>query len=107
MASNEIAIQSTIIDYLYLKKHFFVRLNNIPPVQTVHGKMVFRRLPKGSVKGLPDIMVITDGGFVVFLEVKDKSKQSPDQVIFQQRCKEKGCEYHIVRSLEDIKNIGL
>jgi hypothetical protein len=107
MASNEIAIQSGIIDYLYLKKHFFVRLNNIPPVQTVNGKMVFRRLPKGSVKGLPDILVLTDGGYAVFLEVKDKSKQSPDQIEFQRNCKEKGCEYHIVRSIDDVKNIGL
>jgi len=107
MASNESEIQSAIIDYLFLKKHFFVRLNNIPPVQYVAGKMVFRRMPKGSMKGLPDIMVITEGGFVVFLEVKDKSKQSEDQKIFQSRCKEKGCEYHIVRSIENVKEIGL
>lgn len=105
--SNETQIQSTIIDYLYLKKHFFVRLNNIPPVQHVNGKMVFRKMPKGSVKGLPDIMLITDGGYVVFLEVKDKSKQSPDQKEFERRCKEKGSEYYIVKSLEDVKNIGL
>ena len=107
MASNEIAIQSAIIDYLYLKKHFFVRLNNIPPVSKIGGKMVFRKMPKGSMKGLPDIMVITDGGFVVFLEVKDKSKQSDDQRFFEERCKEKGAEYHIVRSIDDCKELGL
>jgi hypothetical protein len=107
MASNEIAVQSTIIDYLYLKKHFFVRLNNFPPSMMRNGQRVFRTMPKGSMKGLPDIMVITDGGFVVFIEVKDKGKQSEDQKLFEARCKEKGCEYHVVRSLEDLKNIGL
>lgn len=107
MKSSETEIQSAIIDYLFLKKHFFVRLNNIPPVQYIGGKMVFRKMPKGSMKGLPDIMVITDGGYTVWLEVKDKSKQSDDQKEFERRCKEKGCEYYIVRSIEDVKNVGL
>lgn len=105
--SDEISIQSAIIDYLYLRKHFFVRLNNIPPVTKKGGKMIFRKMPKGSMNGLPDIMVITDGGFVVFLEVKDKGKLSPDQVKFQALCKEKGAEYHVVRSVTDVKEIGL
>ena len=69
--------------------------------------MVFRRMPKGSMKGLPDIMVLTDGGYAVFLEVKDKSKQSEDQKIFEQKCKDIGCEYHIVKSIEDVTEIGL
>lgn len=69
--------------------------------------MVFRRMPKGAVKGLPDIMVITDTG-VVFIEVKaPKGKQSPDQLEFQRKCKEKGVEYYVVKSIEDIKSIGL
>ncbi len=107
MASNESAVQSSIIDYLAIKKHFFIRLNNIPPVQTVNGKMVFRRMPKGSMLGLPDIQVLTDGGFTVFLEVKDKGKQSPEQIEFERRCKDIGCEYHVVRSIEDCVEIGL
>ncbi len=104
MASNEIAIQSAIIDYLYLKKYFFVRLNNIPAVQTVNGKMVFRRLPKGSMKGLPDLMVLKKGK-VIFLEVKDKSKQSPDQIIFESHCKSEGIDYFIVKSIDDVTKI--
>ncbi len=103
--SEETKIQSAIIDYLFLKKHFFVRLNNIPPFDPV--KRAFRKMPKGSVKGLPDIMVITDGGYIVFLEIKDKSKQSPDQKEFQRRCTEKGAEYWIIKSIDDVKNIGL
>jgi hypothetical protein len=105
--SDEISIQSAIIDYLYRKKHFFVRLNNIPPVSKVGGKMVFRRMPKGSMNGLPDIMVITEGGFIVFLEVKDKGKLSEEQIKFQALCKEKGAEYHVVRKIQDVIDIGL
>lgn len=104
MASNEIAIQSGIIDYLTLKRYFFVRLNNIPPVQTVNGKMVFRRLPKGSVKGLPDLMVMKKGK-VIFLEVKDKSKQSPDQILFEAHCKSEQIDYFIVRSIDDVVKV--
>lgn len=106
-ASNEIAIQSAVIDYLSLKKHFFVRLNNIPPTQMVNGNRVFRKMPKGSVKGLPDILVLTDGGFAVFLEIKDKGKQSDDQKIFENNCIEKGCEYHLIRDVSELKEIGL
>jgi hypothetical protein len=105
---SEIQIQSAILDYLILKKRFVVRLNNIPPVQNVGGKMVFRRMPKGSVLGLPDIMVLTDGGYAVFLEIKaPKGKQSENQKQFQRRCEEVGCEYYVIRSLEEVIEIGL
>lgn len=106
--AKEIEIQSTIIDYLFLKKHFFIRLNNIPPVQRgADGSMRFRRMPKGSMLGLPDIMIIGDGGFTTFLEVKDpKGKLSENQVEFKRRCDEKGAEYRIVKSLDDVIELG-
>jgi hypothetical protein len=106
---SESQIQSTILDYLIRKKHFVIRLNNIPPTQMVNGSRVFRRLPKGSVKGLPDILVIWNNS-PVWLEVKaSKGMQSQDQRDFQKRCEEHvpAQEYHVVRRLEDIINIGL
>jgi hypothetical protein len=104
---KESDIQSTIIDYLFLRKHFFVRLNNIPPVQTVNGRMVFRRMPKGSMLGLPDIMVLWKG-FPVFLEVKaEKGRLSEHQIEFKRRCGEQGIEYWVVRKIEDLQEIGL
>jgi len=107
--STETEIQSAIIDYLFLKKHFFVRLNNIPPVQrSSDGSMRFRKMPKGSMLGLPDIMVITEGGFICFLECKQKKGvQSKEQKEFELRCKEKGAEYRVVRSIDDVQIIGL
>lgn len=103
--SDENAIQNTICEYLALKKHFFWRQNTTPVYDPK--RKVFRSMPKYSMKGVADIIVITDGGFAVFLEVKDKAKQSPEQKEFERRCKEKGCEYYVVKSLEQVKDIGL
>lgn len=105
----ESQIQSSIIDYLQRKKRFVIRLNNVPPTQMVNGQRVFRRLPKGCIKGLPDLVVLTDGGYGVWLEVKaPKGKQSPDQKAFQERVEnEVRGEYYVVRSIDDVINIGL
>lgn len=105
---SETEIQSAIIDYLHLRKKFVIRLNNIPPTQLVNGQRVFRRMPKGSVKGLPDLVVLVEGGFGVWLEVKaPKGKQSPDQKEFEKRIKSLGGEYYIIRDVSDLKEIGL
>jgi len=65
-------------------------------------------MPKYALRGIPDVIVITDGGYVVFLEIKrPKAKQSPDQLIFEKRCIEKGAEYHVITSVEQLKPLGL
>lgn len=103
---SESDIQRTICDYLDRKKHFFWRANNTPIYDPTRKQ--FRAMPKYAIRGLPDITIITDGGFAVFLEVKKpKGTQSEHQKEFQRRCKEKGCEYHVVKSLEDVIELGL
>lgn len=104
MKSNETKIQSAIIDYLTLKKHFFTRINNIPVYD--QRRKVYRAMPKGCMKGVPDILVMWRG-FPVWLEVKDKGRQSKEQKEFQARCEEQGIEYWVVKSIDDVKNIGL
>lgn len=95
-------MQKAIIDYLTRRKHFFWR-NNTGAFKTEHGSFV-----RFGAKGSPDIFVLTDGGFLVSLEVKDKKgRQSPDQKDWQQRCEAKGAEYHVVRSIDDLIEIGL
>ena len=103
---SESDILRAICDYLEIKHYFFWRANNTPVFDAKRGQ--FRAFPKYAIKGLPDIQIITDGGFSVFLEVKQKGKyQSKDQKEFEKRCKEVGAEYHVVRSLDDMKEIGL
>ena len=80
----------------------------MPPVQKfADGKMAFRRMPAFSMKGVPDIILIDRTGHFVGLEVKmPKKKLSPDQVEFQKRCKDSGAEYHLVRSIDDVQELG-
>ena len=71
---KETDVQSAICDYLALRKHFFFRCNNHPIYDPRHN--VFRALPKYTMKGIPDIIVIRNGGFVG-LEVKLPIGQHP------------------------------
>jgi hypothetical protein len=101
---TESSIQSAICDYLALREHCFWRTNNIPAPQCDGG---FRKLPKYTPRGLPDIIVIKDGRFVG-LEVKKKgSYQTPDQKEFELQIKEAGGEYYVVRSIENVQEAGL
>lgn len=95
-----------LCEYLALKKRFFWRQNTTPMFDPKFGG--YRAMPKYAMKGVPDIIVVTDGGYVVFLEVKrPNGKLSPDQVVFQALCKKFGAEYHIVWSIEQLKELGL
>ena len=100
-------IQRTVCDYLFnYKRYFGWRNNNVGVYDpTTRG---FRRPQKYAPKGLPDIQVITDGGFTIFLEIKRKGgKQSPDQKDFEQKCKDKGAEYYVIKDVGELKEIGL
>jgi hypothetical protein len=103
---KETDAQRAICDYLALKRHFFWRNNNTPIFDA--GKMVFRAMPKYTMKGIPDIIVIDKTGHFIGLEVKGpKAKLSEDQEAFRERCKANGAEYYLVRSIDDVKEIGL
>lgn len=102
---RETDIQRAICDYLTAKKHFFWRTNNIPAYDTVRN--TFRAMPKYSMHGTPDLIVIKDG-FFIGLEVKNaKGKLSAGQKAFAKLCKDSGAEYYVVRSIDDVKEIGL
>ncbi len=94
-------IQRTIIEYLKLKRHFFWR-NNSGALKTDKGGFI-----RFGAVGSPDICVIKDG-FFIGLEVKKKgTKQSPAQLEWEKACKAAGAEYYVVRTLEDVQEIGL
>jgi len=100
---KETDIQKAVCDYLALKKYFFWRQNNNPIYS--QGRMF--AMPKYSMHGVPDIILIKDG-FFIGLEIKTSTgKQSEHQKEFQRKCKENGAEYYVIKSLEDIKEIGL
>jgi hypothetical protein len=105
---RESDIQSSILDYLLLRKCFVLRLNNIPAFnRNADGSIRMRRLPKGAVRGMADIIVVHVGR-PYFLEVKRAGTyQSPDQKLFQQRAEGAGAMYAVVRSIEDVQQLGL
>ena len=59
----------------------------------------------GLLSGVSDLIVVMKGK-VIFVEVKnDIGRQSEKQIKFQKQVDNLGFEYHLVRSLEDFKNI--
>lgn len=98
-------IQLACCEYLELRKHFFWRNNNTPIYDPK--RKVFRKMPKYALKGVPDIIVIKDG-FFIGIEVKRKhGVLSGDQKEFGRRAKENGAEYHVITSVDQLKEIGL
>ena len=61
-----------------------------------------------AMRGVPDIICILEEGTFCGIEVKTKTgRQSADQKFFEKRCDSRGALYHVVRSLEDVKKLGL
>ena len=99
-------IQLSVCQYLTLKKHFFWRVNNIPVFDKKAG--FYRPMPKYAMQGVPDIIIIGDGGFVIFLEIKSSGgKLSKSQKEFQRRCKEVGAEYYVIKTVDQLIDLGL
>jgi len=56
----------------------------------------------GLKPGVSDLVAFIPGRGVTFIEVKTPTgKQSPAQTRFEERCKDFGAEYHLVRSVDD------
>jgi hypothetical protein len=105
-------IQREICDYLDKKGLFFWRSNNVPALG--RNGVNFRRLPKYTPKGLPDIMAVR-GGIFYAIEVKRPkvakkqggfraaTKLTSEQYEFGEGLIINGGKYVVVRSLDDLK----
>jgi hypothetical protein len=66
-----------------------------------------RRLPKHTPRGLADILVVHVRRSY-FLEVKrPKTYQSPEQRDFQANAEKASAHYAVVRSIDDVRLLGL
>ena len=102
---KESDVQRMICDYLALRSYFFWRSNNISVYDPT--RQTFRAMPKYSMRGVPDIIVIKEGKFIG-LEVKAKSGTlSEGQERFKELCMKHNAEYHTVKNIEDVQAIGL
>jgi hypothetical protein len=100
---KEAQIQLAICDYLALKKLFFWRQNTGGVYDAKAG--FHRPMPKYSMNGVPDIIVIKNGQFIGLEVKRPKSKPSDHQLEFQKQCILNKAEYYIVRSIDDVMKI--
>ena len=108
MATPEGKIQTAILKYLKARGYFCWRNNNgaVHDQKMNNGYGGYRSNPS-LMKGIPDIILIPDDGIFTGIEVKTpKGKQSADQMLFERRCKRKNAHYYLVRSLDDVKELG-
>ena len=106
---KETEIQHTICEYLAFREKqkmlLFWRQNTNAMYDPTKG--IHRRMPVHAKKGVPDIIVIKNGKFIG-LEVKSAiGKQNYDQKVFEEYVTMHGGYYHVVRSLDEVKKLGL
>jgi hypothetical protein len=60
----------------------------------------------GLMAGVADLIVLFPNGKLMFVELKtDTGKQSEKQIDFENRVKNLGFEYHLIRSIDEFKII--
>jgi hypothetical protein len=102
---KETDIQRDICEYLQIKGYFFTRMNNTPTFDPKRG--CYRAMPKYTMSGFPDILILKDGN-VIGCEVKTSiGKQSPTQKEFQRLWESAGGAYIVARSVQDVIDWGL
>ena len=103
---KESEILRSICDYLQIKGYYYWRQNSTGIYDTK--RKCFRSTPKGFKKGIADIFVLS-GHYTIALEIKSETgKMSPYQKDFEHHwLKSDFRYYHIVRSVDDVIELGL
>lgn len=105
-STPESLVLKAVCDYLAYKKYSFFRINNIPSIQNDKYGFRMRKMPKYSMKGVADILVLKNGQ-AIFVEIKSyKGEMSEDQLKFEEFVEKAGCKYYLVRSVDDLIYYG-
>jgi hypothetical protein len=102
--AQEAQTQKAICDYLAARRHFYTRINTTGVYDAKRG--VWRKPSVHNKAGMSDILVV-HVGVPYFLECKGKGQQSEDQLRFQREVEKAGACYAIVRSIDDVRQLGL
>ncbi len=106
LPERESDILNGVCTWLKLNNFFYWRSNNIPVFgKNNAGVMTFRSMPKHSMKGVPDIIIVREGKFIGVEVKRPKAKMRPDQFIFKALCEANHGEYHVVYSVDDIVSL--
>ena len=106
---QEHLFQQQIIQYLHMFNIFVFEtdvMDGLKFLNTEKQRLAFINYHKqlGYVKGQPDLVAIMNNK-VVFIELKtQKGKQSKEQKEVEQAIKNRGVDYIVIRSLEDLQN---
>lgn len=109
MQKTESRIQQEIIIWFrnnYCLKHHDPRscIFSVPN-DSANAKEQMRKIATGLMSGVSDLIVV-HGGRLLFVECKDdKGRQSEKQQEFQQIIEAQGFSYHVVRSLDEFKQL--
>ena len=96
---SEFTIQVEIVDYC--KKNNIICFS-VPNEATRNNS---KYIKSGVLAGVSDLIILKDGE-CLFVELKDyKGKQSDKQKEFEDKVKEQGFKYFLVRSLDDLKKL--
>lgn len=96
-------LQCQIVNYLRASGYLVFAIANGGSRNAIEGANLKK---EGVLAGVADLQVLLNNGKSLFLEVKtEKGKQQQTQKDFEERCKELGHNYHIVRSIEDVINV--
>lgn len=99
-------IQNEIFDVLVRAQVFFWRSNNIPVYgKNNAGKYMYRRLPKHTPRGLPDIIILNKGRFIGIEVKREGAKLRPEQAQFGLDVIRNDCIYEVVHSKEEMEKV--
>lgn len=103
----EARIQAEIVRFLIpYRKQGLLDFFSVPNEAAANPVRQGQLIAMGLRPGVSDLVVMLQGGKILFLEVKNETgRQSPAQVAFQQTCHRLGFEYHVVRSVRDMENL--
>jgi hypothetical protein len=103
MKDPEGKLQAEIIQYLQSRKIYAFSVPNEGKGRSVVAQM--QLIAMGLKSGVSDLVVVLPGK-VIFMEVKTpEGKQSSQQEKFEQIVKDLDHDYHVVRSVDDVKNL--
>ena len=106
---QEHLFQQQVIQYLHMFNIFVFEtdvMDGLKFLSTQQQRLAFIQHHKnmGYVKGQPDLVAVLNNK-VVFIELKtDKGRQSKEQKAVEQEIKNRGVDYIVVRSVEDLQN---
>jgi hypothetical protein len=106
MGQAENKVQLEVLKYLLQQGHFCWRNNT---TGLWDEKLRIYRSNPYALKGAADILcVLPPHGTLISIECKSsKGKASPDQVFTKKRMERAGSQYHVVKSLDEVKDLGL